>query len=259
MNRRKFIALTGASTAAIATAGCITGTIGNAGSTEPDDVTLDEVEGLNVQATDRNTIQVNGSGTVTTDPDSAVLSVSIEGSDGEEASNVVDELATRSDQLTADLTAYGIPEDDITTTNYSLGEDSRSNHYEGEHQFRIQLDDSDEVGSVIDVAADSTADEIRRVNFTASDERREELRDQAVDRAVEDARAEAEQFAAAAGVSLGEPVSIETSDSGVSPYSHRVYLTAESDAGAATELQRGQVTVSASVTIEYSFETADEE
>ena len=63
MNRRTFIGLAGASTAAVATAGCLSGSLGSTGS-GPEDMTVDDVENLNVETTDRNTIEVQGVGTV---------------------------------------------------------------------------------------------------------------------------------------------------------------------------------------------------
>ena len=78
-------------------------------------------------------------------------------------------------------------------------------------------------------------------------------------RASSTAREEAQLYATAADVSLGDPVSIETSQRNVSP--HRAFeLSATSgDAGApTTELETGQVTVTATATIEYEF-TAGEE
>jgi len=259
MNRRTFIGLAGASTAAVATAGCLSGGLGSTGS-GPQETTVDDVESLNVETTERNTIEVQGVGTVSTEPNKAELSVAVEAHDSDEASAVVEELATRSEQLTGALEEYGIPSEDITTERYSLGEHSRKNRYEGEHRFRVEVQDPDAVGEVIDLVADSAADEIRGVNFTITDDRRAELYDQAVERAVEDAREEAQLYATAADVSLGDPVSIETSRGGVRPH-RAVELTAASgDAGApTTELETGQVTVRATATIEYGFDAAGEE
>ena len=258
MNRRTFIGLAGASTAAVATAGCLSGSLGSTGS-GPEDMTVDDVENLNVETTDRNTIEVQGVGAIGTEPNKAELSAAVEASDRENASNVVQELATGSEQLTGALEEYGIPAEDITTERYSLGEDSRDNQFEGEHRFRIEVQDPDSVGEVIDLVADSGADEIRRVNFTITDDKRSTLYDQAVERAVEDAREEAQLYATAADVSLGDPVSIETSQRNVSPYRAFNLSAASGDAGApTTELETGQVTVTATATIEYEF-TAGEE
>lgn len=258
MNRRTFIGLAGASTAAVATAGCLSGTLGSTGS-GPEEMSVDDVENLNVETTDRNTIEVQGVGTVGTDPNSAELSVAVEAHDSDDATAVVGELATKSEQLVDALTEYGIPEDNVTTERYSLGEHSRRNRYEGEHRFRIQVENPDQVGEVIDLAADSGADELGRVSFTVTGDRREELYDEAVKRAVDDARSEAELFATAADVTLGDPVSIETSRSDFRP--RRVGLTASDGAGGAppTELEHGQVSVRATATIEYAFEASDGE
>ncbi|PSQ38588.1 hypothetical protein BRD08_00865 [Halobacteriales archaeon SW_10_66_29] len=132
MNRRTFIGLAGASTAAVATAGCLSGTLGSTGS-GPEEMSVDDVENLNVETTDRNTIEVQGVGAIGTEPNKAELSAAVEASDRENASNVVQELATGSEQLTQALEEYGIPAEDITTEWYSLGENSRKNRFEGEH------------------------------------------------------------------------------------------------------------------------------
>ncbi|PSP19866.1 SIMPL domain-containing protein [Halobacteriales archaeon QH_10_65_19] len=260
MNRRTFIGLAGASTATVATAGCLSAGLGSTGS-QSEDVTLDDVENLNVETTDRNTIQVQGIGRVAAEPNSVTLSASIEAHDRDDASTVVEELATRSEQLIEDLTAYGIPEDSITTARYSLGEHSRRNRYEGEHRFSIEVDDPDNAGEVIDVAAGSEADQIGRVNFTVTGDKRDELYDEAVKRAVADAREEAELYAGAADVSLGDPVSIETTQRGVSPHAMSLSMTAGDAVGSAppTELEQGQVSVSARATIEYGFDAGNGE
>lgn len=265
MDRRTFVKLAGLGTLATATAGCISDVSGDTGQdsnqAQPSEVTIEDVENLDVERTERNTIEVEGTGVVETDPDTATLSVSIEAHDRDDADAVVEELAVRGDQLVEDLTAFGIPEDDITTTRYSLRESSRRSRYEGHHRFGIEIDDPDSVGEVIDLVADSEADGIRSVDFTVSEEKREELYDEAVQRAVDDAREEAALYTAAAGVSLGEPVSIETPQTGVSPFSRTFSLSvaeAATDDAPSTELQQGDVSVTAQVTIEYEFKADDQ-
>lgn len=257
MHRRNVLKLAG-----VGVAGALAGCLSASGSTEDgtddgtEELTIGEVEHLEVQETGRETIEVGGTGVVETEPDMATLSVSVEAHDRDDADAVVRELAARSDQLVEDLTDAGIPEENITTTRYSLGESSRRNRYEGQHRFTVEVDDPDEVGTIIDVVADSEADEIRRINFTLSEEKREELYDEAVERAVEDARAEAELFTAAAGTSLGDPVSINAANTGVSPFSRTFSLEATADtddAAPVTALQQGEVSVSAQATIEYEM------
>lgn len=260
MNRRNVIKLAGVG-AVGALAGCLS--VSGAGTDEDSqsqssETTIEEGENLEIEQTDERTLEVSGTGAIETEPNMATLSVSVEATDRDSASNVVEELAKRSDQLVTDITDAGISEDDITTANYSLSESSRRNQYEGQHRFVIEIDDPDDVGETIDLVADSEADEIRSVNFTITEDRREALYDDAVERAVEGARNEAQLYATATDVSLGEPVSIETTDTGVSPYSRSFSLDAEASGAPTTNLQQGEVTVTAHVTIEYEFETDDE-
>lgn len=258
MKRRQVLALAGAG-AAGAVAGCLSagGSEPESDDSEPGELTVEEVDELTVEQTGERTLEVSGTGGVETEPNAATLSVAVEATDRDSASAVVEELAERSDRLVDDLTAAGIPEDDITTARYSLRESSRRNQYEGEHRFTVELDDPDAAGETIDLVADSAADEIRGVEFTVTEQRREELYDDAVERAVDGAREEAELYAAAADVALGEPVSIETTDARVSPYSRSFNLEATDDAAPTTDIQQGEVTVTAHVTIEYEFHTGD--
>lgn len=244
MRRRTFIAAAGVG-AATALAGC-------AGASG-EETTIEE---LTVEETNRNTIRVDGRGSVNTEPDEVAFTVSVESSDRDDASVVVEDLAEQAEELRTALLEYGIPEDDITTARYSLRENSRNNRYEGEHRYAVELDDPDTIGEVIDVCVDAGADSIGRIDFTIGEERREELYDEAVERAVADAREEAELYAAAADVSLGEPVSIETTKTSHAPFRQGFDLAVAEDAGdaAATQIEEGEVSVVAEVTIEYRFE-----
>ena len=243
MKRRTFVTASGVGVAA-ALSGCLSAA---------EETTVQE---LTVEETERNTIEVTGTGSVETEPDEATFSVSVESSDRDDASVVVEELAVQADELRDALIEYGIPEENITTSRYSLRENSRSGVYEGVHRYTVELDDPDAIGEAIDVAVEAGADSIGSINFTVSDERREELYDEAVQEAVDDAHEEADLYTTAAGGTLGDPVSIETTSRGHSPFSIRYNLaTAEAtDDAVPTEIDAGHVSVSAEATIEYEFE-----
>lgn len=250
MRRRDFVATTGIATAA-ALSGC-TSALGEETNTNT------TVEELHVQQVEQDTIRTTGSGAVETDPDRATFTVSVEAHDRDDASAVVDDLSEQADELLAALLEYGVDEDDVTTTRYDLSESSRRNRYEGEHRYRVEVDDPDAVGEVIDVAVDAGADSVGRVQFTLSEQRREELYDDAVEEAVEDAREEAEMYSSAAGQALGDPTSIETSQTGHAPFRQRldVEFAADADDGAATQIEQGEVAVTAEVTVEYLFDSS---
>ena len=252
MHRRTLIAAAGTGVT-----GLLAGCASIAGGAQQDDVTVEElaVDELAVEQTDQQTIQVSGTGAVETEPDRAAFSVAVEAHDRDDAAAVIESLAEQAEAVRDALLAAGIPEDDITTERYSLRENSRQNRYEGEHRYAVEVDDPDRVGSVIDRSVDAGADSIGRIEFTVSESRREALYDEAVEEAVADARREAELYTEAADQQLGEPTSIETTQTGHSPFRQQfdVAVADDADAEAATQIDQGQVAVTADVTIEYEF------
>lgn len=254
MRRREFVTVAGIGTATV-----LSGCISQADGEGDQGTTVEEldVDQMSVEQVRRNTIRVSGVGSVETDPDEVTFTVAVESSDRDDASAVVEDLAERAEALRQALLDYGLDDEDVTTDSYRLREDSRSNRYEGEHSYRVELDDTDVVGEVIDLCVDAGADSIGRIDFTVSEDRREELYDEAVDRAVGDARDEAELYANAAGKSLGEPTSIETTRTDHRPFRQHVdvaFAESADDGDAATQIDSGQVAVTAEITIEYEFE-----
>ncbi|PSQ33326.1 hypothetical protein BRD09_01370 [Halobacteriales archaeon SW_10_68_16] len=149
---------------------------------------------------DRRVVTVSGTGEVRGDPDRALLEFEIQAR-ADSASAVRDDLGTRADAGRAALLETGLSEDDITTSRFRISEridhrrlreadvdpDSpeareRFRYYEGTHSLKVDLDDVDAVGSVIDTAVDAGADEVDRVTFTLSEEKRTDLREEALRR-----------------------------------------------------------------------------
>lgn len=240
MNRRQFI-LGGGSAAAMALAGCIGRAQETNGQSNPDH---------------RSTISVSDGGEVTAEPDLAVVSVAVEAT-GESADEVRDELAESAETVRTALLEFGIDEDDVTTGRFHIGEQRRSRQtdetgpatFEGVHELTVEVHDVDHAGSVIDVAVDAGADRIRRVSFTLSDERREELREEAFELAIKNARSDADLIAAQLNATVVGVKSVDATGGHIRPYSLDVAEVAEDDAG--TELHPNEVTVSATLHIVY--------
>jgi len=216
------------------------------------------------------TLTVSKSGEASAEPDKAVVHVSIEAT-GDSASAVRNELSERSAALNDGLIAAGIPEDDITTGRFSIyerreraripedgetesdGELQETTRYEGTHSFRIEVDDADSVGSVVDTAVESGADTVGHIEFTLSEERRADLREEALDSAIEAARTESEFVAGEVDQSVVGVKSVDTSGGDFSPV-RREYDTAEAADSGSTELQPDDVTVRATARITYFIE-----
>ncbi|MFO7833759.1 MAG: SIMPL domain-containing protein [Halohasta sp.] len=239
MKRRQLLGSTGA-VAAAAFAGCLGG--GSGGS-----------DG------DERTITVSKSGEVTAEPDMAVVRAAVEAT-GDDQTAVRDELSQRADRLTEALQDAGIDAEAITTDRFDIrdrtdrrpAEEAESGPtYVGVHAFRIEVDDADAAGEIVDTAVEAGADDIGRIGYTLSEERQAELREEALQSALEAARTEAEFVAGEVDASVGDVVTVDTDQDRVSP----AYETAEDDAGGrSTELRPDDVTVRATATVSYRLD-----
>jgi Uncharacterized conserved protein len=218
---------------------------------------------LGTQATgsgsNTNTITVTGSAETKADPDRAVVEVSVEAT-GSSATTVRDDLAAQSDRLTQALRAAGIDDDQVTTGRFAIRERRERPRedeqppravYYGTHSFSIDIDSVDETGSVVDTAIDGGADSVDRIEYTLAESTREDLRQQVLEQAVSDARSEAEVLAAQVDSRIVDVQQVSTGGGGVSPYFGDAAVTMES--AGATELQPGDVTVSADVEVTYEI------
>lgn len=258
MRRRQFITAAGGIGAALSSAGCTSlaaTPIGDTGATTEPSVT-----GSNTQVDELNVngqfIHVAASGTVETEPDTASISVAIEAS-GSEAEAVREELASRAEELKDALLEYGLDEEQITTGRYDIREHRNEGSYRGMNEFRINVEDVDSVGELIDTAVDSGADEIGRIHFGVSEGRRDELREEAIKLAADNARQEAEVVAEAKGLTITGVQTVSTDPGRVRPYRASVGFAeaAAGDAsGAPTQIDQGPVTVSAQIEVTYRFE-----
>lgn len=210
-------------------------------------------------------ITVDESGTVEGDPDRAIVGVAVEAS-GDDAGAVRDELAARSADLEDALLAFGIEEDDLTTARYDISERSSrpgperppedaddEPRYEGVHAFRVEHDDVDTVGALVDAAVDGGADDVGRIEFTLSEEKRERLHEQALADAIADARAEADVIATELDADVLEARRVDATGGRFRSTYAEADVADDAAADRSTELHPDDVTVSASVTVEYAI------
>lgn len=244
-HRRRFLA-----TAAAAAVGAFAGCVGSA-LEDGDDPTNAAEE--NVRANDDGTIEVDASGSAETEPDRAVVQVGVEAR-GDSAEAVRTELAAGAEDLRATFDDLGIPEENVRTATFRIGERRERSGFEGIHAFSVEVDDVERVGEVVDASVAAGADDVGRVTFTLQDETRERLRGEALDAALANADAEAEQIAANRGVEIVGTRAVSTTDGDVRPLQFDAATEAASDdAGPPTELVSGPVTVTATVRVVYGF------
>jgi hypothetical protein len=202
------------------------------------------------------TIAVNAVGDADAAPDRAIVRVAATAT-GDDPAAVRDELATDADALRSALEEAGIAEENYETSTYRIDEEPRrpdverqTPTYRGVHAFEVTLDDPDRTGAVVDAAADSDA-EINDIEFTLSEERRTELREEAIGDAMGDARSQADTIADNGDLSVTGVHRVDATQRRFSPL--RYDAVAEDGGGAAqTAIETGSVSVEYEVTVTYN-------
>lgn len=207
------------------------------------------------------TIEVAVEGEASSEPDQATLYVSVTAS-GEDPEAVRTELANGNEELRAALIDYGLDEDDVRTERYYVRESRESRteadveEYRGEHRLAVDVDDVDSVGAVVDVAVDNGADTVGRISFGLSPEREAEIREEALNDAMDGAKDDASVLAAEAGLEVVGVVTISTADTRVDGHTARYTadVAHESAGDAATGIEAGDVDVTVQVRVVYEAE-----
>ena len=206
-------------------------------------------------------LTVSGSGTVLVESDLAVVTVGVR----EASTDVLVAQSTVNEKIAAikqSLLDAGAKESEINTdsiniyANYDYSDNTEVIvGYTANNTLSVRTTDIDNVGALIDAAFAAGANTLDNVQFTVQDD--SVAREQALTKAVEDARRKAEVLAAAAGLQIASIESI--AESGVYTYdSMRNYAmmdeaTTESG-GAGTLVQAALVSVDASVSMEFELQ-----
>jgi len=203
-------------------------------------------------------LSVNGRAEIKITPDLAYISIGVH----TEETTAEEAVASNNAQAQAVINALkeqGIAAADIQTTNFSIypyekwGPEGQSQgtYYSVDNTVYVTLRDVDNLGSVIDGAISAGATNVSGISFDVED--KEVLIADGRSLAVEDARAQAEDLAAAAGVTLGEVYSLSYYNSWPTPY----YYDTKGYGGAAMEasvpISPGQLTLTVDVNIAYEI------
>lgn len=208
-------------------------------------------------------LNVTGSGTVYVPADqvSVSLGVNMTGAD----------LAVLQQQANETITAVcdalldaGLAEEEISTSYFYISprydyssEIEAITGYSINNTLNIKTENIDQIGAYIDAAFAAGANSFDSINFTVKDEA--EARMRSLELAVEDARAKAEVLAAAAGMQLGDIITIthgsqqdyytSTPDNGIQ---YKMESASVSAAGGTT-VRAAQIQVTSTVQISYNI------
>lgn len=206
-------------------------------------------------------ISVSGLGEVKTRPDMATISTGVvtEGTTAKEA------LAKNNSAMAAVIAALknaGVAEDDIQTSDFSVSPKyppyqpnqttaPRIVGYTVSNQVTANVKDLAKLGGILDTLVQSGSNQINGIAFGV-DEPKAQL-DEARKKAVADARAKAELYAEAAGVSLGKVIQISESSAVVPPVP-MFRREAMAAADASVPIAAGTQTVAANVSITFEIQ-----
>lgn len=212
----------------------------------------------NAAATNR-TIDVSATGQVSAKADQAVVRVAVEAR-GDDAETARQRLAENVSRLRDGLADVGVNGSRLTTSGYDIREeyrrpDAKANddpQYVARQSFEITLHDTDRAGEVIDAAVQNGATSVDGVRFTLSTERRDELKQEALEDAMDRARTKAETLAAQSDMTIVEATTVQSTEYGHQPT--YAQATAVADSGASTNIDSGPVTVTATVHVVYAGE-----
>ena len=199
-------------------------------------------------------ISVTGEATVSVAPDLAQIDGGVI-SDGKTAREASEANNAAMGKVLLALKGAGIEEKDYQTSRLSLQPQYAPNRtgsspitgYRASNRVTIRLRDVTKVANVIDLLVGAGANDIGGINFTVSQPSKH--LDEAREKAVADARRKAEIFAKAAGVTLGEPLSI--SEEGAPAPMFRGKMAAPMAAGA--PVAQGEETLSVTVGVSWAI------
>ncbi|HEX7056544.1 MAG TPA: SIMPL domain-containing protein [Bacilli bacterium] len=207
------------------------------------------------------TISVTGEGEIKVEPDVAYVSIGVQ----TEAATANEAQTANADafaDLQKMLANYAVDKKDIKTTNFSVqpqyqyGENQKPKivGYTATHMIEVTYRKLDMLGAMLDDLSKAGANRVNNIRFGTEKQHEYEL--QALDKAMDNARAKANALAKNAGGSVKGVLNITQNGSSGPPqiYTNITAAAAKSLAAAdTTTISSGQLTIQASVSVQFAF------
>jgi len=205
-----------------------------------------------------NTVTASGTGTIQAAPDEATMSFGVSKS-GQDPKGLLAETSKAAAKIVAALKKAGVEEKDIQTQNVSLYPQTTYDNgktvvtgYEASINVTAKVRDLASLGKVINAGNAAGATTMSGPNFGIAEDSTQTAA--AIQKAVADARRNAESMAKAADKSVGKVLTMI--DSGVTPIQPYPMAAADSVAGmksADVPINPGQLDVSSSVVVTFEL------
>lgn len=202
-------------------------------------------------------ITVTGEAELSAQPDIAKVTLGVQTNAIPTAEAALESLTGSFNQVFDALRELGIAEEDIKTTNFSVyptydydeGRQIPRGFIASEHVV-VTVRNLEQVGNVIAQGTATGANQVGGVAFTVSNE--SDVRGQAEEEAIDQAREKAQRLAKALGATLGDVKKYEVSSGGVQPPIAYERLAADSG-GDAPQVPPGTNDIAVTVTITYQL------
>ena len=221
---------------------------------------LGATSGIQAEGEEFNTISIGGSGTASLQADEAKVTIGVQ-TQNESASEAIELNAELMSNIIEAVKGLGIDEENMKTVSYSVypvyaeRDYSKVEAYRVVNMVAVKVTDMDLIGKVIDQAAENGANQIQGVSFGLSEEKQEELKEQAYLAALDDAEGKAELIAGRLDLNITGVLYV--SESTYQPYREytlEVYDMALVPAPkASTPIIEGELSVSVTVHVVYAF------
>lgn len=224
--------------------------------------------GAGIQAA--NTITVNGEGKITAVPDTATFTYTVEDTAADVAT-AQSKATTQANAIISYLTGAGVDSTDIQTSDYSISpqyqyssqvcpaygycppQTQTISGYQVSQTETVKVTDISKAGTLLSGVGQHGASDVSGLTFTVSNE--QDLENQARDKAIADARSNAQDLASALGVSIVNVVSYTESSNNPSPvvYAMASDAAVAPKAAAVPNIPAGQNTITSDVSVTYQI------
>ncbi len=203
-------------------------------------------------------VSVSGEGVVTAQPNVARVTLGVDVFNQSLAAAQSD-ASTRMNAVVEKLKGSGIAESEIRTVSFSInpqydnrdGQSTVLRGYQVQNMVEVKTANASGLGALLDDVVSAGATRVHGIRFEADN--MAQLKDQAREQALRNARAKADQLARGTGVSVGAPILVEdTETGGVTPV--RVVAPAAPAVQAATPVQPGELQVRSVVHVTWSIQ-----
>jgi uncharacterized protein len=215
----------------------------------------------NAQATNTQTrvLSVSGQGKAYLAPDLAYINIGVH-TEGIEVAEALASNTSQASKVSETLIGLGIDAKDIQTTNFNISPQQQygpnneivSTKYMVDNSVYVTVRDLNKLGEILDAVVKAGANNINGIQFDSS------TKDKAVAEArkaaIANARQQADELAAAAGVKLGSIQSINVSNSGPIPMYDAKINASLGLGGSSVPVSAGQMVITVDANLTYEIQ-----